>query len=249
MMVEDVKIKDVFCRIYRPNTKPTEVVIMVHGFAGDKESSVICALGEELSNSGIQVVSFDLPCHGADVKNEYVNATDCMLALTKVVNYVEEEFDTLKISFFATSFGGYLLLNFLSINQEKYNKIILRAPAVNMGEILEKVIIPEHGFSVKDLNKGINLGYENPLLVNKAFLDELKNNDLFKKFKENLNEYHVLQGLKDDVVDVKSVLKFLKENIGGERCNFYPFENADHRFKNPGELEQIIKITKDILIG
>ena len=125
MMVEDVKIKDVFCRIYRPNTKPTEVVIMVHGFAGDKESSVICALGEELSNSGIQVVSFDLPCHGADVKNEYVNATDCMLALTKVVNYVEEEFDTLKISFFATSFGGYLLLNFLSkpdfINYEMHS--------------------------------------------------------------------------------------------------------------------------------
>ena len=43
-------------------------------------------------------------------------------------------------------------------------------------------------------------------------------------------------------------MDFLKKYLP-ERCDFYPFENADHRFKKPGELEQIIKITKDIMIG
>ena len=247
-MIENVKIQNTYCRIYKPETKPEQVLIMVHGFAGDKESSVICAIGEELSKNGIQVVSFDLPCHGEDVKNEYLSATGCMLALTDVVNYVEEEFDSLKVSFFATSFGAYLLLHFLSINRDKYNKIILRAPAIKMAKILEEVILPEHGFTVNDLKKGINLGYENPLLVNSAFLKELKDNDLFKMFGDKLNHFHVMQGLKDDVVDVRDVLDFLKKYLP-ERCDFYPFENADHRFKKPGELEQIIKITNDIMIG
>ena len=49
-------------------------------------------------------------------------------------------------------------------------------------------------------------------------------------------------------LDVRDVLDFLKKYLP-ERCDFYPFENADHRFKKPGELEQIIKITKDIMIG
>ena len=58
---------------------------------------------------------------------------------------------------------------------------------------------------------------------------------------------NIIQGKKDNIVDYKANEKFLKSHIKSP-CEFFYFENADHRFKNPGELEKIVEITTKILL-
>ncbi len=221
----------------------SKVLITVHGFAGDKESSVIIRLGEELAKHNIAVISFDLPCHGSDLNDKPINLKECFSYLEKIIDYAKKEYD-LPISLFATSFGGFLTLNYLKNNSYEFDKIILRAPAINMDKILADVIIPEHGFVLKDLENIINLGYEKPLLVGQKFYDDLVETNL-NNFIDEHNNYFLIQGMKDNVVNPNYAIEFCNNNL--KHCEIFKFENADHRFKNDGELEKIVEITKNIL--
>lgn len=224
--------------------QPKEVLITIHGFAGDKESSVIFALGRKLTKININVVSFDLPCHGLNSANKTLDFYDCLKSLETIVAYTKTKYKNIPISFFATSFGGYLLLHYLKFKTDSFGHIILRAPAINMDSVLSDNILPAHGFSIKDLNNKIDLGYENPLYIDSTFLAQLKNNSLNDYSTKNY-KFEIIQGLKDDIVDPNVVINFI--NKLNNDSTLYAFENADHRFKNPGELEKIISITKNIL--
>lgn len=246
-MIENFKINDVFCRVYKPDDENIDqILVTVHGFSGDKDSSVICALGEMLTKRGVLVISFDLPCHGEDSCLKPLSLERCQYALEMVINYAKSKHSNDKISIFATSFGAFLTLNYLSKHKEKFKNVILRAPAINMPEILHGWIFEQRGLSDKELQEGVNFGFEKPLVINDVFYNELKNVKLIENFHDELNNFHVLQGLKDDIVDANVVFKFCENNLKN-RCSIYKFENADHRFKKEAELERILEITKNIL--
>ena len=114
-----------------------------------------------------------------------------------------------------------------------------------MHKILETVILPEHNFKKEDLNKTINLGYENPLLVDNKFLMDLQNLNL-ENSKTTNHFLYILQGKQDDVVNPDDNAKFFNKYYPNQHKFIY-FENADHRFKKPGELEKIISDTLSIL--
>lgn len=114
-----------------------------------------------------------------------------------------------------------------------------------MDEVLENVILPEHNLSIQKLNNIVNLGYESPLLVDNNFLNDLKNNSLESK-NTTMNKLYILQGKLDTTVSPIKNQEFFNKYYSNNHEIYY-FENADHRFKKPGELEQIIKITLDIL--
>ena len=92
-----------------------------------------------------------MPNHGENDSSNCLSLDSCFKALADIDLYVKEKYVDHEISYFATSFGGYLLLNLLSSNDYKYDKIILRAPAVYMDEILSNAIIPEHGYDLNEL--------------------------------------------------------------------------------------------------
>lgn len=221
-----------------------QILICIHGFNGDSKSSVISALKDELSNYNIEVLTFDLPCHGED-KNTNLKLIDCQNKLSNFVNSIIQNNDC-PISFFATSFGAYLLLNYLNTSQYKFDKIILRCPAVFMDKVLNNKILPMNNFSYNDLkNNKINIGINRTMFIDNNFVKELKNSQI-----KNINNnyfYNIIQGKKDAIVDYKENELFF--NNLSLHHKFYYFENANHRFKNKGELEKIIEITKNILIN
>ncbi len=222
------------------------VLIAIHGFTSSLESPIITMLGESLTKQRCTVLAFDLPRHGKLKSNKPLDLYECFDMLCYIENFARDKYN-LPVSYFATSFGGYLLLNHLHKNNEKYNKIILRAPAVFMSEILEEEILKENGCSCKDLNNDVlNLGYEKPLFIDKKFLDDLKQKTLSDFKCENF--LHIFQGKKDDVVDFMKNEEFFRKYTK-ENYKFYYFENADHRFKKPGELEQIVEIVVSLLIN
>ncbi len=244
-MREEFKVKNLSTAVFLPEHEVSEVVIGVHGFAGDKESSVLLKLADSLYGAGIALVIFDLPCHGKNDNSKPINLADCVRSIFDIYEFAKEKFNG-KISFFATSFGAYLLLSALSEKDVEVNKIILRAPAIFMGDVLENVIIPEHGETIENLkNHALNLGYENALLVDEKFLADLKTNDLMKKYNKNYY-FYVIQGKKDTTVSWVKNAKFFEKNCK-ENHEFFYFENADHRFKGEGELDEIVRITLKVL--
>ena len=244
-MEKHILINNLWSRIYLPENEIKEIVIGVHGFAGDKESSVLILLANELHKQNKALLSFDLPCHGENDKSQLLKLSDCIDSIKIIFDYVKENFKNIPISVFATSFGGYLTLHYLSQNPENLHKLILRAPAIYMGKILENVILPEHGFSTEDLKNTLNLGYANPLLVNDKFLKDLKDTTL-ETTQTTGHFLYILQGKQDDVVNPDDNDRFFKKFYPNQHKFIY-FENADHRFKKPGELEKIIADSLSIL--
>lgn len=244
-MEKHLKIGENFARIYLPESSITEVVIGVHGFAGDKESSVLVLLAEKLNNISKALVTFDLPSHGENDKTKTLNLNECVKSVGAILEFVKENYAGVPVSFFSTSFGAFLTLNYLSNHSENLHKVILRAPAIYMAEVLENVILPEHELGSGDLKNTVNLGYEAPLLVDSKFLDDLKENSLETK-PEIKNRLYVLQGRMDTTVDPVKNQEFFNRHYPNQHEVFY-FENADHRFKKPGELDKIIEITLNIL--
>ncbi len=243
-MEKKLKINNLSARIYLPNGTLKEVVIGIHGFGGDKESSVLVALGNSLIQKNIALLTYDLPCHGENDVSKPLSLEECFFSVKAVYDYVRKNYKNAKISFFATSFGGYLLLNFLNNNEIECNKIILRAPAIFMHKVLTDVILKEHFPNGVPQNEVIEFGYEKTLLIDNKFISALKANDLHDY--KNSHFLYSLQGKKDDLVDPDANEKFFETRCKGNYKIFY-FENADHRFKKPGELDELIKITEQIL--
>ncbi len=64
---------NVRCKVYTPDDGKIEnMVIFGHGFAGHKDNKAAERLADKLisKNKGFALITFDLPCHGDDVKKK-----------------------------------------------------------------------------------------------------------------------------------------------------------------------------------
>lgn len=222
-----------------------KVLIAIHGFAGDCESSTIYTIAQDLNKNNMSVVTFDLPCHGKDTNVNRLSVKQSLTYLDTIIKYVKSKYINIPISFFATSFGAFLLLNYISKKNEIYDKIILRAPAINMPGILANNILPMHNYSLDYLkNNIVNLGFVKELNIDYEFYLELLKYKLDSY--NNTNHLFVIQGKKDGVVNYKENEVFYNKLCKNNFDIFY-IENADHRFKNLGELESIVMYVNKLL--
>lgn len=221
-----------------------EVIIAVHGFGGDKESSAISLLIQEANKKNIGVIAFDFPAQGeSEVEGEYLTLGNCINDLEVLQNYIKEKYTNVnKINIFATSFGAYITLLKIIKNDADYNKIILRAPAIEMANIFKDYLLGEdkEGFLMRGYS---TLGFERKIKINKSFYEQLENNkimNLYNKKKEIL----IIQGDKDNVAPIKDTINFVnkKQNI-----KLKVLQGADHRMKKEGELEKVITWTMEYL--
>ena len=115
--VNDVGL-NIKCKIYYNDIRNIKnVVLSCHGFGGNKENSATKKIAEELlpKYKDLAVISFDLPCHGKDIKQK-LNLQDCDDYFDSMINYLKNNLHVNDIYGQATSFGGYLMLStFLSI--------------------------------------------------------------------------------------------------------------------------------------
>lgn len=217
------------------------VIIAIHGFTGSKDSSTISCFGENLVSDEVEIVAFDLPNHGKNKSNLPIKLNDCFKYIEIVDEYVKKKYKNVQISYFATSFGGYLLLNFLNNATHKYNKIILRAPAINIDKVLKEKIIKDD-FCKLRANEILNI---QDIKIDYEFYRDLENNRLIDNYKGNRYLY-VIQGKKDEIVDYKDN-EFFFENKCKDKYQIYYFDNSKHSFKTIEEKEDLLKIVKGIL--
>lgn len=227
------------CKLYYNDLKSiSRCVIFCHGFSGHKDNAAAEKFAERMlsKHKGCAMVTFNWPCHGDDVKKK-LSITDCEEYLELVIGHIRQKF-TDELYCYATSFGGWMTLHYISGHGNPFRKIVLRCPAVNMYDALTQVIIEEEGLELLKKGKDITVGFDRKIPVSLAFLEELQENDVRRKdFLDYAEDMLILHGTADDVIPYEEARNFAENQL----MEFVPVEKADHRFRHPGTMEFAIK--------
>lgn len=247
-MVEYIVVKSknnykISCKLWLPKSEMKEIVVACHGFAGDKESSAISLVASNLLEKNIGTIAFDLPGHGAsEIDGDWLMIDHCLDDFEQIIEYIKNKYPRIKINIFATSFGAYLALLLIKKRNIDYQNIILRCPAIRMDKILLDEIIQENTELFQKQGYVI-VGYERELKVNYSFYQELVSNQIMDfDFSVNPNIL-IIHGDADGTAPIEDSIAFCKRfNIP-----IKVIKGADHRFKKPGELEQVVECTMNFI--
>jgi alpha-beta hydrolase superfamily lysophospholipase len=228
------------CKLYCTDPQDIrKIVVFGHGFGGHKDNGAAAAFARRMLSKykGTAMVTFNWPAHGDDVKKKICLA-DCSDYLQLVVAHLKEKYGTEELYCYATSFGGYLTLKYISEQGNPFRKIALRCPAVNMYQVLTRTIMASG--ELEDLRKGreIPVGFDRKILVTPRFLQELEENDICRRdYLEFAEEILILHGTEDEIVPFEAARTFCDEQC----IEFIPIEGADHRFRSQQSMDQAIK--------
>ncbi len=122
-----------------------DIIIMCHGFGGDKDSPISKLIAQMFLDEDIGVAAFDFPIHGeSKAKIEEFTVKNCVSDINVVRTYINDNFPQKDISLMATSFGGYIAINSFLDGNVFYKYVILRSPAVNMKDVLTHTLLKEN---------------------------------------------------------------------------------------------------------
>ncbi len=244
------KTYNISCVHYEPDSEGVEkVIIALHGFGGDKESSAVMALARAATEHKTAVVCFDFPCHGTSEADEsFFTVENCINDGVAVYASVEKEYfsDGIgegKIHFFATSFGAYILAQMLERPYFKGARAVFRSPAVKMSETFLHIIANS---TVAELEKKgvVECGFDRKMYLGYDFWRDLYLHNIDHIFYEN--ETLMIYGDKDDVVSPSDMREYGEKRPGVE---VRVIEGADHRFKGKGQLDAVIDASVEFLLG
>ena len=232
------------CKLYYRDLRDIRrVVIFCHGFGGHKDNGAAEKFATRLTTKykGAAMVTFNWPSHGDDVKKK-LTLEDCSTYLELVVAYVRRVYQTEELFCYATSFGGYLTLKYISEHGSPFRKIALRCPAINMYDAMTSAIMSADDLA--RLQKGIDIpvGFDRKVLIGLPFLNDLKNNDIQSRdFLDWAEDILILHGTADEIVPMDVSYAFADNQL----IEFIPIEGADHRFRDPNKMEQAMKYMFD----
>ena len=219
------------CKIYcNEKVPPKKAVIYCTGFAGHKDNNAANRFSEKLLSreKDAAVIVFNWPAHGDDIKKKIV-LEDCNTYLRQVIRDTGARFGIGELYAYATSFGGYLVLKYISEHGNPFRKIALRCPAIDMYDVLTRTIMKNDEYERILKGKEASVGFDRKILVTPAFLDDLKKNDIRERdYMDWADDILILHGTKDEVVPMSDSREFADNNL----IDFIAIEDADHRFQN-----------------
>ena len=171
--------QDIHCKLYFSSGSPIEkVVLFGHGFAGHKDNGAAHKFADRVLSEfkGTAVLIYDLPGHGDDTQK--LTLSNCMAYMSIVIDYIKSELHTAQIYSYATSFGGYLVLKYISESCDPFAKIALRCPAVNMADVLTKTIMSAEELDGILKGKSVQVGFDRKIEVDRRFVAELEASDI-----------------------------------------------------------------------
>ena len=240
----------------KESSGPLPTLLCLHGFAGDKYSTVIEAVAKDRCRAGFRCVTFDWPGHGdSTADSSMLTIENCLADLGAVVKHLRQAAAAVPsgstsapLFCFATSFGGYLAMLDYRRHPKHFDRILLRSPALRMGKVLRSFLDEDHMRRFQG-GEALNFGFDRPLFLHDDFLSDLEtpDHDAFLTL-DGIGcgpasaPVAIIHGDADDVVPVTDSLRFAEDNHLPIRI----VKGADHRYKKPGELEQIIDFAAEI---
>ncbi len=215
-----------------------QAVLFGHGFGGHKDNRAAERFARRIleKNKGVATVTFDWPCHGDDARGS-LRLADCGQYLRLMVSFLNERFSSPTLYAYATSFGAYLVLKYVSEAGSPFAKIALRCPAVNMYELLTSTIMTEDERRQVAKGNPALVGFDRKIRVDREFLESLRQADITKRdFLPLADDILILHGTKDEIVPIEAVRAFAEDNV----IDFEAIANADHRFQDPHAMDLAI---------
>jgi len=214
------------------------VVVCCHGFGGGKDSAAIATFAERAvaKRKGTAVIAFDWPCHGADARKNLL-LEECDEYLSIVIEYARNRFETDELYAYGTSFGGYLLLKYLSEHGNPFHKVALRCPAINMlATLLDNAASDDDRASLA-AGKPVLMGFDRKVKVGPQFVQAVEAADIRQRpFFDFADDIIILHGTADETVPCEDSVRFADDNV----IEFVPIEGADHRFHDPKKMDAAI---------
>ena len=227
------------CKLYaRDRDEIRDVVLFGHGFGGHKDNKAAERFARRIleKNKHVAIVTFNWPCHGDDVRKT-LRLEDCDAYLRCMLADLGERFQSPRLFAYATSFGAYLFLKYISEAGCPFEKTALRCPAVKMYDVITKAIMSEDSRKQLDRGKSAPVGFDRKIEIDRAFLDSLRQADITQRdFLAYADDMLILHGTKDEIVPIEDARAFAEENV----IEFEAIEGADHRFQDLGKMNAAI---------
>lgn len=228
------------CKLYCNDPRNFQkAVIFVHGFGGHKDNRAAARFAEKMLGKvkNTALITFDLPCHGDDVKKK-LSLSDCAVYLDLVFSYVQKTYQPEALYAYATSFGAYLTLKYLQEQGNPFRKIVLRSPAVNIYDSLTTIIMTPENREKLEKGKDALVGFDRKVTITAQYLEELKACDIRKMdFLDFAEDILILHGTEDEVIPFSESHDFAEEQL----MEFIPIEGADHRYRDVKKMDLAIK--------
>lgn len=234
------------CKLYaREGRDVQRLVLYGHGFGGHKDNRAAGRFAEYIlaKQKGSALLCFDWPCHGEDARKK-LSLGDCDLYLRSVIEYSRETYPQAALLAYATSFGAYLFLKYMAERGNPFQKAAFRCPAVPMYEVLTGSIVRPEEAEMLAKGKDVLVGFDRKIKISRDFLESLREADLDRwDFTPYCDDILILHGTRDEIVPMAAAEAFADRN----HIPFFPIENADHRFVDPGRMQEAIKLIADFL--
>lgn len=228
---------------YKDKSSVKKAVVFCTGFAGHKDNNAANVFAEKLlsKRKDVMVVVFNWPAHGDDVKKKLV-LDDCSTYLELVVSRIRDEYKTDELYCYTTSFGGYVVLKYITEHDNPFQKIAIRCPVVNMHDVFVNSIMNDDEYDRIMKGEAVQVGFDRKILVTSDLLHDFKENDIRKRdYLDYLETILILHGTKDEIVPFEDSRTFADEQL----IEFIPVEGADHRFQNPTHMSLANKYVRE----
>ena len=211
------------------------MIICLHGFAGSKKSPRIERLHDEMIKKQVGTFTFDWPAHGeSDAGFADLSIENCMKDLETVYEYIKKEYKV-PLWCFATSFGGYLAMVYHSIHPEAFEKILLRSPALKMGQIMTAFMNEDQRRSFLE-GARLDFGLAQPLLLARDFYEDVCRHDVFSLIPAHPERILIIHGDRDDVVPPQHSIDYASRY----GIAIHLLKGADHSYDNPGDVDWVM---------
>ncbi len=200
---------------------------------------MVQALQETMPKAGIGVYSFDFPAHGeSPIGAAGLRVPFCIDDLAVVEERVRSMAPHAEILYFASSFGAYITLLYLSRRTARGRRAVLRSAAVRMPRLVESWLnvenqarLDKQGYFVPAYD------YVREMRITKDFLQDLAEYDVFERYQPGTAALCMLHGAEDSVAPFSDAKAFA-EAFGAD---LIVFPKGEHALMGEGELEKGIK--------
>lgn len=118
--------------------KSTEIIVAIHGNMSHKTDVPIAMLAEAAMPLGHQVLSFDLPQHGARKEEPTLcKVQNCVQELSAIMDFALGH--SKQVSLFACSMGAYFSL--LAYKKVPLKQSLFLSPVVDMSRIIDNMMV------------------------------------------------------------------------------------------------------------
>ena len=235
MKIDRINISNIPSIIW--GKKSNRVFIAVHGNMSNKEDDVIKILAEKVINRGYQLLSFDLPEHGArkDDTNYLCKVQNCVKDLKQIIEYAKKNYQ--EINLWACSMGAYFSL--LAYKDEDIKQCLFLSPVVNMKVIIDNMMLWSNTTEEK-LKEKQEIKTDCGQTLYWDYYEYVKNNPITNWNKKT----YILYGNKDNMQN-EDIIKNFSNNFN---CDLSILDGGEHYFHTEEQLKFYKKWLSKVII-